>query len=80
MLDTLLVKETFDGPSLEAYFVQAVYWSLGATLVEESKDKFDYYIKYCASMPTAPESAEAKAGEVPGIDALPPILSCVLDN
>ena len=67
MLDSLLVKEILDAPVLEAYFIQAMYWSLGATLIEESREKFDNYIKYCTSFPAASEGNDAKVGEVPGI-------------
>ena len=39
MLDSLLVKELFDAAVIEAYFIMALYWSLGATLAEESREK-----------------------------------------
>jgi len=44
---------------LECYFLMALYWSLGATLIEESRVKFDSYVKRLASMT-----------EVPGVGAV----------
>ena len=52
MLDSLLEKEITDGEVLEAFFLQALYWSLGASLQEESRIKFDTYVKYLSSLPT----------------------------
>ncbi len=55
------------GPSvLESIFITSVYWSLGATLVEESRTKFDGYVKKLASLSEVPgEGAVAGPGEVP---------------
>ena len=63
MLDSLLPTLDEDtssgggGPSLglgsaviECYFLMALYWSLGATLIEESRVKFDSFVKRLASM------------------------------
>ena len=52
MLDSLLEKEITDSEVLEAFFLQALYWSLGASLQEESRIKFDTYVKYLSSLPT----------------------------
>ena len=35
----------------------ALYWSLGASLIEESRIKFDNYAKRLASMPTIPDDS-----------------------
>ena len=62
MLDALLVKEYTDTNVIEAIFLQAMYWSLGAGLLEDGRVKFDNYVKYLASMPTN-ESDNTKAGQ-----------------
>jgi len=61
MLDSLLVKEYTSSDVIEALFLQALYWSLGAGLLEDGRVKFDNYVKYLASMPT--NDGDAKAGE-----------------
>ena len=80
MLDSLLPTPTEDTSSkdksggglgigstlLECYFLVALYWSLGATLVQESRVKFDSYVKRLASMTEVPgEGAVAGPGEIP---------------
>ena len=80
MLDALLPQpeeETKDksGPSaglgigsatLECYFLTALYWSLGASLIEDSRIKFDAYVKKLSSLPEVPgEGAVAGPGEIP---------------
>ncbi|XP_033627732.1 dynein heavy chain 10, axonemal-like [Asterias rubens] len=66
MLDALITKEQ-ESDVLEAIFIQALYWSLGGSLIEESQVKFDGYVKYIASMPTiTDEAADAGPGELPG--------------
>ena len=62
MLDALLVKEELSPDVLEAVFLQAMYWSLGASLLEDGRVKFDNYIKYIASMPTK-DTEGAVAGQ-----------------
>ncbi len=52
--------------TLESYFLTALYWSLGATLVGESRTKFDSYVKRLASLnEVAGEGAVAGPGEIP---------------
>ena len=52
--------------TLECYFLAAVYWSLGASLIEESRTKFDQYVKKLASLTEVPgEGAVAGPGEIP---------------
>lgn len=35
---------------LEAFFLQAIYWSLGAGLIEEERERFDGYVKFLAAL------------------------------
>lgn len=64
MLDSLLVKEVPEFEALEAFFLQAIYWSLGAGLIEDARIKFDTYVKYLASLTTVDtDNPPAKAGE-----------------
>ena len=66
-------KEDGKGPSLglgspvlEAYFLVAVYWSLGAALIEESRTKFDAYMKKLSGLHEVPGVNDvAAAGEIP---------------
>ena len=79
MLDSLLPTLDEDtssgggGPSLglgsaviECYFLMALYWSLGATLIEESRVKFDSFVKRLASMTEVPGT-----GAVAGPEQIP---------
>lgn len=50
MLDSLLVKELFDAAAIEATFVMALYWSLGATLAEESREKCAPLLSTCTTI------------------------------
>lgn len=51
---------------LECYFLTALYWSLGAGLIEESRTKFDTYVKRLAGLTEVPgEGAVAGPGEIP---------------
>lgn len=51
---------------LECYFLTALYWSLGASLIEESRGKFDTYVKKLAALTEVPgEGAVAGPGEIP---------------
>ena len=52
MLDSLLVREITDYDVMECFFLQALYWSLGAGLLEDGRVKFDAQVKYLASMPS----------------------------
>lgn len=66
-------KESGNGPSmgigpatLESYFLTALYWSVGATLIGDSRNKFDNYVKRLASLNEIPgEGAVAGPGEIP---------------
>ncbi len=65
MLDSLLEKEMTENDILEAYFLQALYWSLGSGLLEEGRVKFDSYIKAISSMTQVDSETElAGPGEL----------------
>ncbi|KAM9056172.1 dynein axonemal heavy chain 10 isoform 4-T4 [Megaptera novaeangliae] len=67
MLDSLLEGEIEDPDLLECYFLEALYCSLGASLLEDGRAKFDECIKRIASLPTADtEGVWANPGELPG--------------
>lgn len=73
MLDSLLmpyenVKEPMEDMVIECIFVQALYWSLGSGLVEDSRIKFDRQLKYWSTMQTIDDKDNifAKPGELPG--------------
>ncbi|KAG8456021.1 hypothetical protein GDO86_001999 [Hymenochirus boettgeri] len=67
MLEALIDKDIDDSNILECYFIEAMYWSLGGTLLEAGRVKFDEYIKRLASMSTADdENNLAGPGELPG--------------
>ncbi|XP_043925694.1 dynein axonemal heavy chain 10 [Protopterus annectens] len=67
MLDALLEKEVEDPNVLECYFLECLYCSLGSSLLETGRMKFDEYVKRLASMPLANEEKTlAGPGELPG--------------
>ncbi|XP_036777654.2 dynein axonemal heavy chain 10 [Manis pentadactyla] len=67
MLDAFLEGEIEDPDLLECYFLEALYCSLGASLLEDGRIKFDECIKRLASLPTADtEGIWANPGELPG--------------
>ena len=52
--------------TLECFFLTALYWSLGACLIEESRVKFDTYVKKLASLTeVSGEGSVAGPGEIP---------------
>ena len=70
MLQSLLLpyensKEAMDDTLIECIFLQSLYWSLGAPLIEESRIIFDKQIKYWSAMPSIEEKDVAKVGEIP---------------
>lgn len=74
MLDAFLEGEIEDPDLLECYFLEALYCSLGATLLEEGRLKFDECIKRLASLPSADtEGVWAMPGELPGGNPVLPI-------
>lgn len=69
MLDSLLIKEVAEPDELEAFFLQALYWSIGAALLEDGRIKFDAQVKNLAAMSTASDDEKnfAKAGNCSNI-------------
>ncbi|XP_053061953.1 dynein axonemal heavy chain 10 isoform X4 [Acinonyx jubatus] len=67
MLDALLEGEIEEPDLLECYFLEALYCSLGAALLEDGRIKFDECIKRLASLPSVDTEGEwAGPGELPG--------------
>ncbi|XP_025789014.1 dynein heavy chain 10, axonemal [Puma concolor] len=67
MLDALLEGEIEEPDLLECYFLEALYCSLGAALLEDGRIKFDECIKRLASLPSVDTEGEwASPGELPG--------------
>ncbi|XP_015274779.1 PREDICTED: dynein heavy chain 10, axonemal [Gekko japonicus] len=67
MLDALVEQETDDPDVLECYFLEALYSSLGASLLEAGRPKFDDFVKRLSSMSTVnDEMILARPGELPG--------------
>ena len=51
MLNALLhERELMSAPIVQAYFLQALTWSVGAALMEDGRVKLDQYIKYISAM------------------------------
>ncbi|KAM9193992.1 dynein axonemal heavy chain 10 [Dugong dugon] len=67
MLDVLLEGEIEDPDLLECFFLEALYCSLGACLLEDGRLKFDECVKRIASL-SAVDADEvwANPGELPG--------------
>ena len=53
MLDSLLVRENLESDEIEAYFLQALYWSIGAGLLEDGRIKFDSQVKSLSALQSA---------------------------
>lgn len=67
MLEALIEAEVEEPDVLECYFLEALYCSLGASLLEAGRGKFDDFIKRISSMSTVnDEMTLAKPGELPG--------------
>lgn len=67
MLDSLLENEDFISEELECYFLEALYCSLGASLLEKGRQKFDDFIKKMSSLNSVhDEKVLAGPGQIPG--------------
>ena len=65
MLNALITREGYDYDTIEAFFIQALTWSLGAGLLEQGRIVFDKQLKYLASLPTQDSETElAVAGNI----------------
>lgn len=66
-LDALLENESSSAEVVEAHFLEALYCSLGATLLESDRARFDDFIKSLSGLSTVhDEAALAGPGEIPG--------------
>ncbi|KAK2902109.1 hypothetical protein Q8A73_011855 [Channa argus] len=66
-LDALLQSEGITDEVLECYFLEALYCSLGATLLDNDRIKFDEFIKRLSCLTTVnDEKTLAGPGEIPG--------------
>lgn len=66
-LDALLESASSSAEVLECYFLEALYCSLGATLLESDRIKFDEFIRRLSCLTTVhDENALAGPGEIPG--------------
>uniref|UniRef100_H2LCS2 Dynein axonemal heavy chain 10 n=1 Tax=Oryzias latipes TaxID=8090 RepID=H2LCS2_ORYLA len=71
MLDVLLESKNSSAEVLECYFLEALYCSLGATLVESGRLKFDKLVKSLSCLSTVDdEKAAAGPGEIPYLPTL----------
>ncbi|KAM9822995.1 dynein axonemal heavy chain 10-like [Syngnathus typhle] len=67
MLDALLETENLSPDVLESYYLEALYCSLGATLLDDGREKLDDLIKRTACLTTVcDEKKMAGPGEIPG--------------
>ena len=62
MLDSLVTKEVTEADELECYFIEALYWSIGAGLLEDGRIKFDGQVKNLASLQSVKDEDKVYAG------------------
>lgn len=66
-LQALLENESCSAEVLESYFLEALYCSLGATLLGSGRTTFDEFIKKLSCLTVVhDENALAGPGEIPG--------------
>lgn len=66
-LDALLENENSSAEVVECYFLEALYCSLGATLLESDRARFDEFIKTLSDLSSVRDQSElAGPGEIPG--------------
>ncbi|KAL1274160.1 hypothetical protein QQF64_026974 [Cirrhinus molitorella] len=66
MLESLLENEDFISEELECYFLEALYCSLGASLLDKGRQKFDEFIKKLSSLNSVhDEKVLAGPGQIP---------------
>ena len=68
MLDALLAAAESPSPeALECYFLEALCCSLGASLLDDGRRKFDEFIKTASCLtPVQDETTGAGPGQIPG--------------
>ncbi|XP_078713472.1 dynein axonemal heavy chain 10 [Lampetra fluviatilis] len=68
MLNAVLHEEAEDSAVLECHFLEALYCSLGATLLEGARATFDSHVKGLSAMTTVADDLKtgAQPGELPG--------------
>ncbi|NWX97079.1 DYH10 protein, partial [Nothoprocta ornata] len=67
MLEALIVTQYDEPDVLECFFLEALYCSLGAALLDTGRIKFDETVKRLSSMSTVhDDNVLAKPGELPG--------------
>uniref|UniRef100_A0A8C4PW53 Dynein heavy chain AAA 5 extension domain-containing protein n=1 Tax=Eptatretus burgeri TaxID=7764 RepID=A0A8C4PW53_EPTBU len=66
-LDAMLVCGQLEPPVLEAVFLEGLLCSLGATLLQHERERFDEFVKYLAGLPLVMDpKVHAGVGELPG--------------
>ncbi|XP_076854099.1 dynein axonemal heavy chain 10 [Brachyhypopomus gauderio] len=67
MLDALLGADELSSEEMECFFIEALYCSLGATLLDSGRKTFDDLVKKLSSLTTVhDEKTPAGPGELPG--------------
>jgi len=70
MLSSVMIEGADSPDVIEACFIQAMFASLGAALLEDDRVKYDEYFRTLSSLPTkATDDETASPGEVPGNEA-----------
>lgn len=68
-LKALIKSKDLDENVVECYFLEALYCSLGATLLEKERKTFDDFIKGLSDLPRVnDEHVLAVPGQIPGKD------------
>ncbi|XP_053509735.1 dynein axonemal heavy chain 10 isoform X2 [Ictalurus furcatus] len=67
MLDALLEPAEFSSEELESFYIEALYCSLGASLLDSGRKKFDDFVKRLSGLTSVhDERTLAGPGELPG--------------
>ncbi|CAD5121743.1 DgyrCDS10220 [Dimorphilus gyrociliatus] len=65
LLSSLLKVKEKNEMVIEAIFLQAIYWSFGATVMKDDQVKFDYYVKHLTHLPPNDNPIEVIPGYIP---------------
>eukprot|EP01105_Mastigella_eilhardi_P016134 TRINITY_DN3695_c0_g1_i1.p1 TRINITY_DN3695_c0_g1~~TRINITY_DN3695_c0_g1_i1.p1 ORF type:complete len:4489 (-),score=1285.68 TRINITY_DN3695_c0_g1_i1:87-13553(-) len=71
-------KEVIDPRLTECFFIFSLVWSLGACLMEESREAFDHFVKSLSGWPVLNTSDPCGAGTLPG--ELPTLFEYYFDD